>query len=231
MAGRNKVGTLIASTVGQVKPLFGLGAHLGRGAGRVGANAAVGGRAGLPRKADDLTPQMLSRLMGRSVTSMSVIGSTDGTSSRARLALTGDDVPDSVFVKMSALTMGTRMLGELASLGETEVSFYTRLAAELPGGVPRLYGAEFDPWTGRFVLVLEDLAARDTRFPDTTQPFDLDEARSVVEALARVHAKYWGRLPAKRGGSGPLGWLWTPSKYPSFPLVGGDHAIVAAPHG
>ena len=44
----------------------------------------------------------LSRIMGRTVTSVSVIGGDAGTSSRARLALAGDDVPASVFVKMPA---------------------------------------------------------------------------------------------------------------------------------
>lgn len=206
--------------VGRVIPLVGLAAHLGRGIARLGVNAVVGGRGGLPRSAGDLNAQTLSELLGRSVTSISVIGSHDGTSSRARLALTGDDVPASVFVKMSALTAATRMLGELAGLGETEVRFYSGLSATLPTGVPRCYGSGFDPWTGRFVLVLEDLAARDTKFPDTTQPFDVDEARSVVEALARVHSKYFGQLPDKRGGDGPLGWLWENSRYPSAPLAG-----------
>lgn len=220
MAQRKKLLSPLAQMARRAKPLAGLGIHLGRGVGRLGANAALRSYGTLPRRADDLTPQMLSRLMGRSVSSISEIGSSDGTSSRVRLALTGDDVPESVFVKMSAMAAGTRMLGELAGLGETEVRFYTRLAAELPAGVPRLYGSGFSPWTGRFILVLEDLAARDTRFPDTTQPLGLDEAREVVRALARVHAKYWGRLPVKRGGSSPLGWLWTPSDYPSVPLVG-----------
>ena len=81
--------------------------------------------------------------MGSTVTSVSVIGGDAGTSSRARLALTGDGVPESVFVKMPAETAATRLMGELG----------------------RLAGSAFDPLTGRFALVLEDLAVEECEFP------------------------------------------------------------------
>ena len=102
--------------------------------------------------------------MGRTVTSVSVIGGDAGTSSRARLALTGDGVPESVFVKMPAETAATRLMGELGSLAETETRFYRELSPELTG-VPKSYGSAFDPVTGRFVLVLEDLAVDRVRVP------------------------------------------------------------------
>ena len=100
--------------------------------------------------------------MGRTVTSVSVIGGDAGTSSRARLALTGDGVPESVFVKMPAETAATRLMGELGRLADTETRFYKQLAPELTG-VPKSYGSAFDPLTGRFVLVLEDLAVDELR--------------------------------------------------------------------
>ncbi len=77
--------------------------------------------------------------MGRTVTSVSVLGGDAGTSSRARLALTGDDVPESVFVKMPAETVATRLMGELGRLAHTEVRFYDQLSPELTG-VPRHTG-------------------------------------------------------------------------------------------
>ena len=48
-------------------------------------------------------------------------------------------------------------MGELGSLADTETRFYQQLSPELTG-VPKSYGSAFDPLTGRFVLVLEDLA-------------------------------------------------------------------------
>ena len=89
-----------------------------------------------------------------------------GTSSRARLALTGEDVPGSVFVKMSAATAATRMLGELARLGESEARFYKQLAPELDSRVPPCYGSEWVPLTGRYVVVLEDMTLTQCEFPE-----------------------------------------------------------------
>ena len=133
--------------------------------------------------------------MGRRVTSVSMIGGDAGTSSRARLALAGDDIPASVFVKMPAETAATRLMGELGRLAHTEVMFYRELAPQLTG-LPRSYGSAFDPLTGRFVLVLEDLAVDPCTFPDTLHPLDNDQASSIVELLAQLHATFWERLPA-----------------------------------
>ncbi|MDY6995540.1 MAG: phosphotransferase [Actinomycetota bacterium] len=198
----------------RVAPAIGLAAHLGRGIRRIGVDTAVGRLRPLPRTVGDLDAAAMSRVMGRTVTSVAVLGGDAGTSSRARLALTGDNLPATVFVKMAAETVATRLMGELGNLADTETRFYRQLAPELTG-VPRCHGSEFDPWTGRFVLVLEDLAGpadpseTPCEFPDTLHPIDADRAALVVELLARVHATFWGRLP--RSGGGPLGWLYAAS--------------------
>jgi aminoglycoside phosphotransferase (APT) family kinase protein len=49
--------------------------------------------------------------------------------------------------------------------------------------------------TGRFVLVLEDLAAGPCEFPDTLHPLTLAQAGQLVELLARLHAAFWERAP------------------------------------
>ncbi len=194
--------------VGPVFSIAGLAAHLARGVGRVTTDAVVGGRAGLPRTVEDIDVAVLSKIMGTAVTSVTVIGSDAGTSSRARLALTGNDVPESVFVKIAAATAATRLMGELGRLGHTEVRFYSQLAPDL-SGVPKAHGAAFDPWTGRYLLVLEDLPAESCEFPDTLHPLSIDQASLIVELLAALHATFWDRLPPN--GGGPLGWLYTPS--------------------
>lgn len=194
----------------RVAPAVGLASHLGRGFRRIGTDTLIGRLLPLPRTIGDLDAAAMSALMDRRVTSVSVIGGDAGTSSRARLALTGDDVPASVFVKMAAETVATRLMGELGNLADTETRFYSQLSPELTG-VPRSYGSRFDPYTGRFVLVLEDLAVSDCEFPDTLHPIDADRAALVVELLARLHARFWGRLPA-RSGTGPFGWLYTASE-------------------
>lgn len=196
------------SPAGQARSIAGLTAHLGRGIRRLSTDAVVGTRAGLPRTARQLDARVLSTIMGTAVTSVSVLGADAGTSSRARLALTGDGVPETVFVKLAAQTAATRLMGELGRLGHTEVRFYSQLAPELTG-LPKAYGTAFDPWTGRYVLILEDLPAASCEFPDTLHPLSIDQAGLIVELLAKLHATFWGRLPDD--GRGPLGWLYTPS--------------------
>ena len=185
----------------RVAPIVGLASHLGRGVQRIATDAVVGRVRSLPRTVGDLDAKALSQIMGRTVTSVVVIAGDAGTSSRARLALTGDAVPASVFVKMPAETTATRLMGELGRLADTETRFYSQLAPELTG-LPKAYGSAFDPLTGRFVLVLEDLAADNCEFPDTLHPLDRDQAGAVVELLARLHATFWGLPP-------PPGWLVT----------------------
>lgn len=202
-------------------PAARLAAHLGHGAARLGVDAALVRLRSFPRRVEDLTPPVLSRLLGRTVDSVSVIEGEAGTSCRARLALTGAAVPESVFVKLSAATAATRMLGELARLGETEARFYDRLAPRLGDGVPRSYGSAFDPVTGRYVIVLEDMATTACEFPDTLHPLSTDQMASVVEVLARLHGTFWGRLPEKPGGPGEFGWLSAPSQDPANLLTPG----------
>jgi len=194
--------------VKQAVSVVGLAAHLGRGVGRVATDAVLGDRRGLPRTVEEIDPEVLSKVMGKTVRSVRVLGSDAGTSSRARLVLTGSGVPESVFVKLAAQTAATRLMGELGRLGHTEVRFYTELAPQI-SGVPNAYGAAFDPWTGRYLLVLEELPAESCEFPDTLHPISVDQASLVVELLANLHATFWDRLP--RDGRGPLGWLYTPS--------------------
>jgi hypothetical protein len=197
--------------------VLGLAAHLGRGIGRVTADAVVGGRLGLPRTVEDIDPAVLSKVMGTTVRSVRVLGNDAGTSSRARLVLTGGAVPESVFVKIAAKTAATRLMGELGRLGHTEVRFYNQLAPQVIG-VPDAYGAAFDAWTGRYLLVLEDLPAESYEFPDTLHPLSLDQAGLIIELLANLHATFWDRLP--RNGRHPLGWLYTPSSDVTSLLTG-----------
>ena len=107
------------------------GTHLAQGARRLAVDSALGGRRSFPRTVGDLTAENLSAITGRRITSAALLDEEPGTSTHARLALTGDDVPGSVFVKMSAGSLGIRMLGELAGLGETEALFYRHLAPDL----------------------------------------------------------------------------------------------------
>ena len=218
MTKLSDVSTAAAQKARGIAPVLSLGAHLGRGFRRVAADAVIGRARSVPQRIEGLDAAYLSTVMGRTVTSVSVIGGDAGTSSRARLALTGLDVPNSVFVKMPAETAATRLMGELGRLGDTEVRFYGELSSQLRG-VPKAYGTAFDSLTGRYLIVLEDLAVEQCIFPDTLHPLNQDQASLIVELLAHVHATFWGRLPSKTG-VGPLGWLYSPSGDSTSMLTG-----------
>ncbi|WP_068270593.1 phosphotransferase family protein [Aldersonia kunmingensis] len=200
-------------------PLVALAAHLGRGAARIATDGVLRGARAFPRGVEDLDATTLSEILRRPVASVTRLGGTAGTTTHARLALTGEGVPSTVFVKVTAKTLGNRFIGELARLAETEVRFYTELSGELEG-VPRMHGSAFDSATGRFVIVLEDLAVLGCEFPDTVHPLDPNRAAQLVDTLAHVHGTFWGRLPAEGHAGAPLGWLHAGSADPSVPLVG-----------
>jgi aminoglycoside phosphotransferase (APT) family kinase protein len=166
-----------------VTPVIG---HVAREVRRLGADRVLRGT--LPRTLDGVDAPLLSALLGRSVTSVAALDRTEGTTDRVRLALTGDGVPASVFVKTASHAAGNRLFGGLASLGQNEVRFYRDVRPGLTAEAPVAHAVAFDGATGRFLLVLEDLAARGARFADTLTPLTPDEAAAALETLARVHA-------------------------------------------
>ncbi len=88
----------------------------------------------------------------------------------------------------------------------------------LGAGLPKSYGSQWDPLTGRYVIVLEDMAIGPCEFPDTLHPLDTDKIALLVEMLGHLHGTFWGRLPEKPRGGERFGWLWSPAD-PSISLT------------
>ncbi|MBJ7356567.1 phosphotransferase [Nocardioides sp.] len=188
--------------------------------GRAGVDR-VRRRAGLPRCAADLGPADLARVLGRPVTGVSPLDGTTGTTDRARLAVEGPGLPPTVFVKTAAVDAGTRLFGGLARLGEVEVGFYRDVRPGLDLRAPRLLGATFDRGTGRFVIVLEDLAAEGAVFCDTLSRLSVDQTAAVLSTLARLHGATHANLPR-------VPWLGTNSGDALLPLISGTLPRLAA---
>ena len=169
---------------------------------------------GCPARAAELDASTLTRLLGGPVTEVVPLDGTSGTTDRARLRLTGVGVPGSVFVKMAASDLGTRLFGGLARLGEVEVGFYQELRPSLDLEAPEAFGAGFDPRTGRFVIVLEDLAERGATFVDTLARLTVDDVAGTLTTLARLHGSTHRRPQLPR-------WLGTNSGDALLPLVSG----------
>lgn len=78
-----------------------------------------------------------------------------------------------------------------AEMFETEVRFYDEIRPSISLETPRCYGTGFDRASGQFGLLLEDLAGRDARFPDATQPVSVEQIRSILSQLALLHSEFW----------------------------------------
>lgn len=94
-----------------------------------------------------------------------------------------------------------------AAMYENEVRFYRELRGDLDIETPAVFASNFDPSTGQFGLLLEDLTARGARFPSALDPVSLDEVRSILGHLATLHAGYWDSPRF----TGDLAWIGTPT--------------------
>ena len=131
--------------------------------GTVGAAAA-----GVPSGIEGVTPQWLTAALdGATVTDVRVeqIALDSGFSSQLyRAHLSGEGVPNSVIVKLPAVSEAgdaMKMLGGYAR----EVAFYRHVAGRAPMGTPVVHAIRMDEGTADFVLVLEDLQRLGQRRP------------------------------------------------------------------
>jgi hypothetical protein len=175
------------------------------------------GESDLPRDLGDVTAIRLASLLGADVQAVEVIGRNSGTTTRARLRVTGDNrlVPPTLFLKLAPSEKKTRLFVNLMGLGRQEVAFYRDVRPTVPVAAPRCYAARFEAALGRFVLVLEDLEARGCRFGDITKPCSPDDAHAVVTALARMHAAFW----ESPRFAGDLRWVHSQAEDPNAGLV------------
>jgi hypothetical protein len=106
-----------------------------------------------------------------------------------------------------------------AAMYENEVRFYREVRADLDIEAPVAFASSFDPSTGRFGLLLEDLTERGARFPSALDPVRVGEVRSILGHLANLHARFWDSARF----DDDLAWVGTPMSggmYEVFDLIG-----------
>jgi aminoglycoside phosphotransferase (APT) family kinase protein len=200
------VGSRAADALSLASRLLEEGARALRARVRPGADA-------LPGRPGEVTAAWLSSVLGVRVTGFRLSGEEAGTTARARLALqAGEGAPRALFLKLAPPDLPTRLFVGLMGLAEREVRFYRELAAALPVRVPRCHHAVSCPRSGRFALLLDDLAEGGATFRDITRPCDVEEAAAVVVELARLHALLW-RSPRF---DAELAWLGAPRSGSAF---------------
>jgi aminoglycoside phosphotransferase (APT) family kinase protein len=158
----------------------------------------------IPLEVDQLDAPWFAQVLRRDVTAATVVDRDSGTTGRARVALAGEPgLPATVFVKLAPFDEAQRGFVDMIGMGVAEARFYRDLAAEVPVRVPAAWFA--DTVDGRYVMVLEDLAATGCRFPSPHDADIEDRALDIVEQLAALHAAYWES--ERFADDGRLAWL------------------------
>jgi hypothetical protein len=150
----------------------------------------------LIRTVDELTPEWLGAVLGRSgleLRGTERIGTGQMSHShRVRFVADGasEDRPESVVVKLASTDPTSRGTGVGMGLYFREVAFYRNLGPRIGAPLPHCHLAEYDPGEGWFTLVLEDIS--EGVQGDQIAGCSVDQARTALRALARVHAPVLG---------------------------------------
>jgi len=153
----------------------------------------------LPTYPQDLTPDFLTTVMAAHnpgvrvenarLVDASLIGDTAVSSSqRARLEVeysqeSPPGLPRHLFVKFSP--------GSLYAIYENEILFYNRIRPTLDLETPVALGGRADPASKRFILITEDLSAKDAHFHRQTDEPSVATTQALLDTLAKLHATFW----------------------------------------
>ena len=180
----------------------------------------------IPRHIDEVGPEWMDEALRRSgvLSSSGKVSELEltylgegvgilGELARCRLTYSEavPDAPERVIVKLPSAHEVNRQRGMAFGFYEREALFYEHIGnAGRTGGlrVPRCWHSASDPGSGRFVLVLEDLADS-FRMSDQVAGISAGEARQAVLELARFHAAWWdapelGALEWMPASNGPV---------------------------
>ena len=111
-----------------------------------------------------------------------------------------EGMPSTLIAKAPPPDPGARSIDEAFNFYEKEVGFYQHMAPSTPMRAPRAHYSAYDPKSRDFILLLEDLAP--SAIGDQVAGLSFDEAAMAVEALARLHARWWGDPALDE-----MGWL------------------------
>jgi hypothetical protein len=158
----------------------------------------------IPVSAAELTPALLNRLIHLhrpdvSIESVEignaqsfgvdpdVISSANRVKFRVRYDATcrAAQLPNDLLLKVARNDV------RIGPIYANETRVYLRLSRELGIETPLCLGGAYDPETERYALVLDDLVAAGARFPNVLETITNQHVRSLLDSLARLHARYW----------------------------------------
>ena len=152
------------------------------------------------------------------------------TSARLILSYSADaqgDRPGRLFMKL----VNTDMEDEF--FGASEVNYYTRdYVGVVDAPIPRCYDAAYSVEQQRYHILMDDLAP--THVEAYTKAPTLDYGLALAEALATLHAHWWGAERLADGGE-PIPGAAAIQRFVDVARPGADHILAAcagqlAPH-
>ena len=163
----------------------------------------------IPASWDDVTSEWITSalsevLPGVRVSDVALLLRDDGTNRRARLGLTYAEGsgPATVFVKAESDAPGRRQIHARNGNLFNEALLF-RSNVDLPIEHPFAYAAVLDEAALDYLIVMEDLAARDADLRDAMRPYNVDQVARGLRGLARLHSRWWDVVP----GEPTLGWV------------------------
>ena len=147
----------------------------------------------IPSSIGDVNQAWFKSALGWEVDSIDCgqIGSGIGVSSALyRCKLSGPNCPSSVIVKLPALDEAAVFTSTMLRMYIREANFFRDLIHQMPINVPVGFLSEVDEETSKFVVVMEDLGS--LRIVDQNVGMTIEDARKSIDAVARMHAKWWG---------------------------------------
>lgn len=140
---------------------------------------------------EEITPQWLSKLLGREVTALDTkpIG-TGQVGATYRLTLTGDKVPATLVAKLPSNDELSRTTGKSHLTYLRESRFYQQFAGQKPMAVPDHLYIAFDEESHAFTLIMHDLPHH--RPGNQLSEPSREEALAAMDAAASIHAAWWG---------------------------------------
>ena len=138
-----------------------------------------------PVRPGELDAEWLSEALDRRIDGFQLrpIGAGRGNLGELVVVEFEDGLP--VVAKFAADRAETLASALRSGLFEREIRFYRELAPQLGLRLPRLYAAEYDPVSARFVMILDYIApSEDT---DTVRSIGVERTREVLDVLAHLH--------------------------------------------
>lgn len=165
----------------------------------------------LPLAPEEITAAWLSAATGHKVASAQVVDVILGTSTKIRVRVSGEGLPETLIVK-GGFEDHSPLMKEMYA---NEIAFYSRVAPALPIHAPRCWFAGSDPSSHQSIVIMDDLVASDVTFLHAQKPLEFDAVARRLGDLARFHAASWNDPGFASGGR----WDWIAGRFSDWSMV------------